>query len=100
MLGCQPVIDGHHDRVGAHGVLAGRAVVGVEVADDEPAAVKVQHDRLCCVIVGIGWRPIDPYSDGARRPLDGPVLDPQLGMQRPARQIAEPLPRCVDPIVH
>ena len=36
---------------------------------------------------------------GARRTRDGPVLDPQLGMQRPARQVAEPLPRRVDTIV-
>ena len=100
MFGRQPVVDGHHDGAGAHGMLAGRTVVGVQVTDDEPAAVKVQHDGLCCVIAGIGWRPVDPDIDGARRPLDDPVLDPQFGVQRPAGQVCEPLPRRVDPVVH
>ena len=36
---------------------------------------------------------------GPAGPRNGAVLDPQLGMQRPARQVAEPLPRRVDAIV-
>ncbi len=66
----------------------------------KPPPWKIQHDGRCGVIARIGWRPIDPDSDGARRPLDGAVFDPQFGVQRPARQVGEPLPRRVDPIVH
>jgi hypothetical protein len=39
VLGCQPVVDGHHDRIRAYRVLAARAVVGVEIADDKAAAM-------------------------------------------------------------
>ena len=65
----QPVVDGHHDRVGADRVLASRAVVAVEVAHDEAAAVKVQHDGRRGVVrvrVGSAWRPIDPDGDRSR----------------------------------
>jgi hypothetical protein len=94
VLGGEPVVDGYHDRVGAHRVLTRRAVVGFEVADDEAAAVKIQQNGrgdASLMIVGIAWRPIDPERDGARGAGDRAVLDPQLGMQRPARQVAEPL---------
>ena len=100
MFGRQPVVDGHHDRAGAHGMLAAGAVVGVEVADDEAAAMEKHHDGRCCTVAGTSWRPIDPDSDGACRPLDGAVFDPQLGVQRPVGQVGEPLARRVDPIVH
>jgi hypothetical protein len=59
-----------------------------------PAAVKIQQNGrgdASLMIVGIAWRPIDPERDGARGAGDRAVLDPQLGMQRPARQVAEPL---------
>jgi len=35
VFGRQPVVDGHHDGSGTHGMLACRAVVGVQIADDE-----------------------------------------------------------------
>ena len=100
MFGRQPVVDGHHDRAGAHGMLAAGAVVGVEVADDEATAVKIQYDGRCCPVPGISWWPIDPDSDGACRPLDRPVFDPQLWVHRPAWQVAKPLARRIDPILH
>ena len=43
VLGRQPVVDGHHDRVGADGMLAAGAVVRVEVAHHEAAAVEKHH---------------------------------------------------------
>lgn len=36
---CQPVVDGHDNRVSADGVLAAGAIVRVEVAHDESAAM-------------------------------------------------------------
>ncbi|BBN48886.1 hypothetical protein JPH1_33610 [Mycobacterium avium subsp. hominissuis] len=98
VFGGQPVVHRHHDRPGADRVLAGRAVVGVQVADDETAAVEVQHHRRRATL-GMDWRPIDPDRDRALRAGDGAVLDPQLGMQRPARQVAEPLPGRVDSVL-
>ncbi len=102
MLGRQPVVDGYDDRIGAHRVLARRAVVGVEVAHHEAAAVEIQHHgrgNAPTVTVGMAWRPVNPDVDGTRRTGDGPVLDPQLGMQRAARQVTEPLPGRVDALV-
>jgi hypothetical protein len=98
MLGRQPVIDGHHDRLGTHRMLAGGAIMGVEIADDEPAAVEEHHDWQLAV-TGIDWRPIDSDSDGTGRPVDGAVLDVQFGVHRPARQVAEPLAGSVDAVV-
>ncbi len=40
VLGGQSVVDGYHDRVGADRMLTRRAVVSVEVAHDEAAAVE------------------------------------------------------------
>ena len=100
MFGRQPVVDGHHDGSGTHGMLACRAVVGVQIADDEATAVEKHHDGVRRGIARISWRPVDPDVDGACRPLDGPVLDPQFGMQRAAGQVGEPLPRRIDPVVH
>ena len=54
VLGRQPVVDGHHDRVGAHRMLAAGAVVGVEVADHEAAAVEEQHDGQRATV----WNPV------------------------------------------
>jgi hypothetical protein len=86
VLGCQPVVDGHHHRVGADGVLAAGAVVGVEVAHHETAAVKENHHGLQGAI-GMCCRPIDPDPDGARWALDIAVFHPKFWMQLPARQI-------------
>jgi hypothetical protein len=97
VLGRQPVVDGYHDRVSAHRMLAGGAVMGVEVADDEAAAMEIDDDRRGGA--GIGWWPIDPDADGARGTLDVPVLDSEPGVQRPARQVAEPLARRVNTVV-
>ena len=36
MLGGEPVVDGHHDGLGADGVRAGDVVVGVQVAQAKP----------------------------------------------------------------
>ena len=44
------------------------------------------------VAVGLR-RPVHPDRDRARRSVDGAVLDAQFGVHRPARQVAEPLPR-------
>jgi len=79
-------------------VLASRAVVGVEVTDDEAAAVEEQ-DNWGRAVGGIAWRPINADAQRARRSRDGPVLHPQLRVQRPARQVAEPLARRVDTIL-
>ena len=73
--------------------------MGIEVADDEAATVKKQYDGGPSTVPGRSWRPIDPDADGTRGTWDGPVLDPQFGMQRTARQVAEPLPRRIDTIV-
>ncbi|CPR12245.1 hypothetical protein BN971_03539 [Mycobacterium bohemicum DSM 44277] len=97
MLGRQPVVDGDHDRAGGGGVLARGAVVRVEVADDEAAAVEEQHHRAGRAVMR--WRPIDPDGDGPGRTGNGPVLDAQLGVHRPAGQVAEPLAGRVDTIV-
>ena len=45
MLGGQPVVDGHHDGVGADGVRTRDRVVGVEIAQREAAAVVEDDDR-------------------------------------------------------
>lgn len=102
MFGSEPVIDGYHDRVGAHRVLTRRPVVGFEVTYDEAAAVKIQHHgRSAAVLatVGMTWRPIDSERNGVRGAGNRAVLHPQLGMQRPARQIAEPLACCADSVL-
>jgi hypothetical protein len=102
VLGRQPVVDRYHDRVSAYRMPAGGAVVGVEVANDKAAAMEIHDDRgsgAGRARVGIGWRPIDPDTDRAGRPLDGPVLDPQFAVQPPARQVAEPLARSVDAVI-
>jgi hypothetical protein len=41
VLGSQPVVDGAHDRSGACRNLPAQGIVGLEVADDEAAAVEV-----------------------------------------------------------
>jgi hypothetical protein len=99
VLGRQPVVDGYHDRVGADGMLATGTVVGVEVAHHEAAAVEVHRNRRCPRATGICWGPIDPDADGAGRPVNGPVLDAEFGVHRPARQVAQPLPHCIDSIL-
>jgi len=101
MLRRQPVVDGHHDGVRADGVLAAGAVVGVEVARDEAAAVEIQDDGrsgALCAVIGIGWRPIDPDPDVARWTVDVTVFNPQFWVHRPARQVAESLPERVDSV--
>jgi len=45
------------------------------------------------------WWPINPDRDRTCGARNRAVLDPQLGMQWPARQVAEPLPRRVDPVL-
>ncbi|CNV96261.1 Uncharacterised protein [Mycobacterium tuberculosis] len=80
----QPVVDGHDNRVSADGVLAAGAIVRVEVAHDESAAMEIQHNgRLG--LIGTRWRPIDPGPDRPRRSIDRKVNDPQLGVHRLAR---------------
>ena len=79
MFGRQPVVNGYHDRIRAYRVLPARAVVGVEVANDKATAMEIHDDRASDARrtgIGIGWRPIDPDTNRARGPLDGPVLDP------------------------
>ena len=89
MLGCQPVVDGHHHRIGADGMLATGAVVGVEVAGDEAAAVEEQDHRWRFEVSVIGWRPIDSNVERAGRPVDAAVLHPQIGMKGAPRQISQ-----------
>ena len=102
MLGCQPVVDGHHDRVGADGMLAAGAVVRVEVAHHEAAAVEKQHHRrpgAFRAAIRMGWRPIDPDPDGACRTVDVTVFHPQFGVHPTAWQIAQSLPGGVDSVL-
>ena len=89
MFGCQPVVDGHHHRIGADGVLATGAVVGVEVAGDETAAVKEHNHRRRFEVSVIAWRPIDSNVERAVRPVDAAVLHPQLGIKGPPRQVSQ-----------
>ncbi len=96
MLGRQPIVDRHHEGVGADGVLTGRAVVGVQVADDEAAAVEEHHHGRRGVI---GWRPVDPDVDRPGRPVDGAVLDTKFGMEAAARQVSQGRPGRVDTVV-
>lgn len=96
MLGRQPVVDGHHYRRGAYGMLATGAVMGVEVTDYKAAAVEIHHHWWRIVI---GWRPVDPDVDRARRPVDGAVLHPQLRMEDTPRQIPQLLAGRFDPAV-
>ena len=96
MLGRPPVFHGHPHGIGADGVLAASAVVGVEVAGDEAAAVE---EHQCWWRDVIGWRPIDPDVDRAGRSVDGTILHPQLGMEAPPRQIPQPLASRVDSLV-
>ena len=49
MLGGQPVVDGHHDGLGADGVCTRDRVVGVEVAEREAPAVVEDDDRQVAV---------------------------------------------------
>ena len=99
MLGRQPVFDRHHHGVGADGVLAAGAVMGVQVADDKAAAVEKQHDRRRRLMGVIGWRPVDPDVDRAGRPVDAAVFHPQLRVESAPRQIAQPLPRRFDTVI-
>ncbi len=50
MFGGEPVVDRHHDRLGADRVRAGHVVVGVEVAD-RPAATVVVDDHGQVVVL-------------------------------------------------
>ena len=54
MLRGQPVVDGHHDGLGADGVRAGDGVVGVQVAEAAPAAVIEDDDGQRVGRVGVG----------------------------------------------
>ena len=99
MLGCQPVVDGHDHGIGADGVLAAGAVVGVEVAGDEAAAVKEHNHRRRFEVSVIGSRPIDSNVDRAGRPIDAAVFHPQLGIKLAPRQIPQLPAGRVDAVV-
>ncbi len=66
----EPVVDAHHDGVRAGADRPALVVVGVDVADDEPAAVHEQHARQRAVPV----RPVDARGDVAVRRRDHGVL--------------------------
>lgn len=85
----QPVVDGYHQRAGAHRVAAGVAVVGVQVAYHPAAAVEEQHHRR--LRGRVGW-PVQPDRYRTRRRVDYSVLDAQFLVDLLARQVAEPLP--------
>ena len=77
MLGGEPVVDGHHDGLGADGVRAGDGVVGVQVAEAEPAAV-VEDDDGQALSSATG-RPVDANGNvGELAVTDRAVLDPQV----------------------
>ena len=70
--------------------------MGVEVADDEAAAVEEDDHRRRGVI---GWRPVDPDVERPGRPVDGAVLHPKLGMKAAPRQIPQLPASRVDAVV-
>lgn len=73
-----------HDPVARAHAVGAQAIVRVEVAHDESAAMEIQHNgRLG--LIGTRWRPIDPGPDRPRRSIDRKVNDPQLGVHRLAR---------------
>jgi hypothetical protein len=93
MLGRQTVVDRHHQRTRADRVAAGIPVVTVQITNDPPAAVEEHHHRHHCV-PGVRW-PVQPDRDPTRGPIDRPVLDSQVLMNRTAGEIPEALPRGV-----
>ena len=74
MLGRQPVVDRHHDGLGADGVGARHRVVGVQVADRPASAVVEHHHRQ--VVVLCYRRPVDAHGDVGDIPVvDGAFFD-------------------------
>ena len=94
VFGCQPVVDRHHHRARPDRVVARIAVVGVEVADRPSAAVEEDHHRRRGLAV-VGGR----YTRIGIGPAGPSMVRSSVrtfGMNRPARQVAEPLPRRLD----
>ena len=58
MFGSQPVVDGHHDGLGADGMGACDVVMGVQVADAPAAPVVEDHHWQVAVL--LDRRPVDP----------------------------------------
>ena len=95
MFGRQPVVQRHHHRAGSDRMQTRQAVVGVEVTD-RPAATVDEHHHRRIGLAALG-RPVHPDGDRARGSVDGAILGAQIFMNRAAGQVAESLPRCLDP---
>jgi hypothetical protein len=80
-------------------MLARDRVVGVEVADGEPAAVEEHRHRVGFPGADLLVGPVHPNRDRPLRGLQAVVLDAQIGVQGPARKVAQPPARLLDPAV-
>ena len=91
MLGREPVVHGAHDRAGARRDLAAQRIVGLEIADDEAAAVEIDdagegpRARAACRAAPAPRRPRQAPRDRSTRatsaswPGDRRHLRPQVG---------------------
>ena len=72
-FGCQPIVDRNHDRADTVRHRAAQFVVGIQIAEHEPAAMREDddgHGTRCAK-----YRPVDPHGDVARRGGHGPVCN-------------------------
>ena len=98
MLRGEPVVDGHHDGLGADGVCAGDRIVGVQVAQRETAAVVEDDDRQVAVLGD--RRPVDADRDvGELTVPDNAILDAQIRQHfRGCLQLAQLRARDLDAV--
>ena len=94
VLGCQPVVDGDHDAPAPVGERSAVAIVGVETADHEPAAV-VEDQRRRRTGTDLGGA-IDPHrqllAGGVDRAVLGPRRRPRRGPSWPPWRSSTPGP--------
>ena len=85
VLGREAVIDRDHRQPGLGGDLAAEAGVGIEVADDEPAAVE-EHDRRPRAALGL--RVEQPQRDRPRPARAGEIADDRQLTRRSVGELA------------
>jgi hypothetical protein len=70
VLGREAIVDGDHDQLAFMGELAAHHVMGVEIADDEAAAVQEHQTRREAVRLAHPLRRVDARRDRAMRRRD------------------------------